>query len=453
MSDYFLWNLWEYLVNLFDCGMAVFLFQKMMTPKYKNKWIPCVFCVFSAGLLLLINHMTTNLIGVFIFTFVFVIYNCIAMSDQIGYKIFWPFYCVIIYNVIDSLSSTLLQIVASSLTMRALLFPIASEGRFLNMVISRLLIASAIILTSRKKFLPMNLKPSVWCILSGILICSGVSITMLINYIHQYNISNTSLFFVVFSVLLVAILSFAVLKIFSKQTAQIAMLQVKSAQVEMAKNQAEQAVSAYHSLRKWKHDFHNHVAAINQLAMKEQSVKIKEYTDSLEDHFDSECMLISTENIYIDAIINAKLLLAKMNRIGMNLKLEIPDLDQIDHFDICSLIGNIIDNAIEANKKIVNPSERYINFGIHFSSPFCVIHCDNAMAEPPKRENGHIISSKPGTGHGLGIMLIKDITKKYAGIYQYQDDLNIFMIDVMLPVSPIQTSLQLICYNQKEELS
>lgn len=452
MSEIFLWNLWEYLVNVFDCGMAVFLFHKMMTPKYKSKWIPCAFCVFSAGLLLLINHITTNLVGVFIFTFAFVIYNCITMKAQTGYKFFWPFYCVIIYNVIDALSITLFQIITSMSAIDPLLLPTASAGRFFNMIVSRLLIALAILLTSRNKILPTNLKPSVWCILSGILICSGASITMLINYINQYNILNISLFFVVFSLLLVAVLSFAVLKIFSGQAVEITALQVKSAQTEMAKKQAEQAVSAYHSLRKWKHDFHNYIEAIHQMAVQEQSVKIEEYTASLESQFDSECMLVSTGNTYIDAIVNAKLFLAKANHIGMNLKLEIPNLDNIDQFDICSLIGNIIDNAIEANKKIVNPSERFINFGIHFSSPFCVIHCDNAMAEPPKRENGHIISSKTGAGHGLGILLIKDITKKYSGIYLFKDNnSNIFTVDVMLPVSSIQTSLQLICYNQKEE--
>ena len=448
-----IWSLWEYIIDIFDCGITIFLFHSVMTPKYKKNWIPIIFSFIFASTLFLINHITISFTVIFLFTLVFISYNVIVMKDQIGAKIFWPCYCVILFNLIDSLSTAIIHYFISPTVwnISSSVIPVASRERFIDMIVSRILIAAILVFTCKKKFLPINLDCYIWLILCGVLFCSGVSVSILLEYIYKYNIQNYWVFLVIFFILLVCVLSFVLLNIFSKQSDDISKLKIKSAKAEMNKKFAKQAVSAYYSLKKWKHDSHNHIEAINQMAKKGETNKIVQYIDSLEQHFDSDCFLVATGNSYIDAIVNSKLQHARANNIKFSIKLEIPNLEEMDNFDICSLIGNLLDNAIEANQKIENINDRYINFQIQFSSPFCLIHCDNAICERPKEIKKHLISTKSGEGHGIGITQIKDITKKYDGIYQYSFNSKTFTFDIMVPVNPVQTSLQIFCYNQKEE--
>ena len=101
--------------------------------------------------------------------------------------------------------------------------------------------------------------------------------------------------------------------------------------------------------------------------------------------------------------------------------------------DICTILSNALDNAIEACIKINNPADRYINVKISVDNGF-FISVTNPSTEAPKKRAGIIISSKKDKeNHGLGLKSIKRTVDKHGGdmLVKYEND--VFTLVAELP--------------------
>lgn len=164
------------------------------------------------------------------------------------------------------------------------------------------------------------------------------------------------------------------------------------------------------------HDFRNHLKTIDHLTPAETPAK--EYLSNLLSSASKPLQLCQSGNQIIDAVINSKHEEAMQSEIPFAYQIRLSDEPlKITSTDLCALLANQIDNAIEACRKIEAHEQRNISVSIWRRESFIFFKVVNSSAENPLDEHHNIKSSASAKGalHGFGIKNIKDIALRYNG--------------------------------------
>lgn len=140
-----------------------------------------------------------------------------------------------------------------------------------------------------------------------------------------------------------------------------------------------------------------------------------------------------TDNIVVDSLVNAKYIIALKEKIKFTADIHIPMQLPFYSADLSILLGNILDNAIEASLQIAK-EERYIKFFMKYETNTLIITVINAFnGELVKNRNGKIISSKIESGyHGIGLESVRKVATKYHGSVVIEAKQETFIIKVIL---------------------
>jgi len=189
----------------------------------------------------------------------------------------------------------------------------------------------------------------------------------------------------------------------------------------------------YTQMRGWRHDYHNHIQAMKAFMALGQDAEHREYLNMLDADLASVDTLIKSGNVMVDAILNSKLSLAASKQIDVNAKAAVPKELKISEIDLCVIIGNLLDNAMEACMKL--PSEaRFIRFYIGRHKEMLYISVSNATDSNLIRAGRSFLSTKGSASHGFGLLRIDRITEKYGGFVNRQSEEGAFATEVMLPL-------------------
>ena len=123
-------------------------------------------------------------------------------------------------------------------------------------------------------------------------------------------------------------------------------------QDSILKKQRDEVENVYNTMRGWRHDYHNHMQTLKAYLAMNQIEEIQKYLDHLEEDLDSIDIAIRTGNTSVNAILSSKISIAKKNAIMVNCKATVPSELKISDVHLCAIIGNLLDNAIEACEKI-----------------------------------------------------------------------------------------------------
>lgn len=204
-------------------------------------------------------------------------------------------------------------------------------------------------------------------------------------------------------------------------------------QSDLVVRHLEEVQNIYREIRGWRHDYHNHIQVMKAYRMKEENKKLDEYLTKLDADLVSVDTLIKSGNIMVDAILNSKLSLAGSNKININAKALVPSELSISEIDLCVIIGNLLDNAMEACLKLTEESMRQIRVYIDVKRDHLYISITNTSGGSVKKQNGRYISAKGGS-HGFGLMRVDRLVDKYEGYIKRRDEDGAFTTEVMLPV-------------------
>lgn len=108
-------------------------------------------------------------------------------------------------------------------------------------------------------------------------------------------------------------------------------------------------------MRGWKHDFHNHIQTMKAYLELGKYKDMEQYLNDLDKDLINIDTVLKTGNIMVDAILNTKLSLAINQKINVNAKATVPENTKISDIDLCVIIGNLMDNAMEAAVKLPVP--------------------------------------------------------------------------------------------------
>lgn len=202
-------------------------------------------------------------------------------------------------------------------------------------------------------------------------------------------------------------------------------------QSDLIEKHCEEIQNTYQIMRGWRHDYHNHVQAM--LALCDRPDEMRQYLLNLDSDLKAVDTVIKTGNIMVDAILNSKLSLIKSNNIPVNAKAVVPEKMSISEVDLCSVIGNLLDNAMEACLKQSANENRYIRVYIGVMKKQLYISVQNSAGEIRKSGKKYI-SLKDNGGHGYGLTRIDTIASKNGGYVNRQNEEGVFATEVMLPI-------------------
>lgn len=190
----------------------------------------------------------------------------------------------------------------------------------------------------------------------------------------------------------------------------------------------------YRKMRSWRHDYHNHIQVLKANMSLQQYDQAEEYLDKLDEDLTTVDTVLKTGNVMVDAILNSKLSLIQERKIAVDATAIVPGSITISGIDLSILIGNLLDNAMEACMKIPEEKERFIRIYIDIVKKQLYISVTNSMAGKAKRTGGRFLSTKQGS-HGFGLIRIDSIVAKYHGYLNRQTEDRIFATEVMLPLT------------------
>lgn len=203
-------------------------------------------------------------------------------------------------------------------------------------------------------------------------------------------------------------------------------------QQNVLSHQYEEIKNIYLDMRGWRHDYHNHLQTIKaHLALGNLDLA-EEYLNELEKDLDSVDSYIKSGNLMVDAILNSKISIAKKNNINIICKAEAPTGISISEIDLCVILGNLLDNAMESCAQVENKSP-FIRIYIGVIHSQLYISIQNSAKDILNFNERNYISTKRGN-HGLGMKRVKILVDKYDGYLNLQNQPGIFASEVTLPL-------------------
>ena len=204
-------------------------------------------------------------------------------------------------------------------------------------------------------------------------------------------------------------------------------------QNKLMKQQIEEIENMYLTMREWRHDYHNHLQSLKGFLKLGQYDQIENYLKDLETDLESIDTLYHSGNIQVDAILNAKLAIAEKNQIQIRCDAQVPPALHVSELDLCVMIGNLLDNAIESCKKIEDPQKRFIRIYLDIMKQQLYISVTNATGESVRVRTDAYFTQKRGD-HGHGLRRVDQVVQKYEGYLNRQNEPGVFATEILLPL-------------------
>lgn len=204
-------------------------------------------------------------------------------------------------------------------------------------------------------------------------------------------------------------------------------------QRELTDTHYHEVDNMYQRMRVWRHDYRNHLQTMKALLAEGRLADLEHYLDDLDHGLTALDSPIKTGNHMADAILSSKLALARSRGIDTRVDAHIPVRLAISDLDLCAVLGNLFDNAIEANA-VLPAGERMIRVYMALKGTQLYISFTNATAARKRRKvAGRFGTTKRGEGHGFGLVHIDDIVESAGGYLSRNSEDGAFTTEILLP--------------------
>lgn len=180
------------------------------------------------------------------------------------------------------------------------------------------------------------------------------------------------------------------------------------------------------------HDLKHQIAL---LRVEQDSVKRMEFIDAMESEIKSYDVQNKTGNPVVDTVLTGKSMTCQKHGIELTSVVDGTLLNFMHVVDICTILGNALDNAIECEVQIEDPDKRLIHTAVIHKGSFVVLRFENYF-EGTLDFNGKLPKTTKANSeyHGYGLKSIKYTAGKYGGYITVQQNGNWFELNVMLPL-------------------
>lgn len=440
MMDLF-WMIFELVVNLFQSAIVLQTIRAILKDKRTGKKANLAYILFVAILFLELSFVNFIVpfegIGIIISILIIYIYSLINLKGTFMQKMFWSIFVMLL---IMGITIVVLSIEGCIIGKGYLNLVIQKDlYRFVGVVIIQIVLfyLTRFMIKRTKKDSTYSLKWNEWFVLLIIPVISifTMSFVSLIIINIEDQLSPMQHIFSILSILgilmtnsLVYVLYVNMQKDHAKQLEYSILQQAFKSQ----EKSVEETKILYQSVRSIRHDLKQHFqVALTML----HSGKINEAVDYMEKYNDTVLDAISNkvfcDNDVVNYIINSKSKICSDRHIKIYIYIanEIPEFSDLD---LCVLLGNALDNAIEG---VSGEGNNEIYLELRNVDNFFMISVKNTIINSVLEDNPNLISTKNEKEvHGLGILSMKEVVQKYNGSIEFYESDNKFCCDMLLDI-------------------
>lgn len=241
---------------------------------------------------------------------------------------------------------------------------------------------------------------------------------------------NTAIVLSLCVLFVISVLSIYLLQKVMKKSDEILNASLKLQQAEMEYKLTSDMTSVVENLRSLRHDMNNHMSILQGLLSVKAYDDMEAYLTSITQELSVANNFYFPENKVLSVLLNSKI--SNASQLGIRFETEIrTSATPFSERDLCTLIGNILGNAIEASASHADP---YIYFSIYHEAQQLHIQCDNTYSIAPIFENGKLLTTKENkTTHGIGTQNIRSVVEAYHGTVEFSADEQ-FHVRISIPV-------------------
>ena len=440
MMDLF-WMIFEFVVNLFQSAIVLQTIRAILKDKRTGKKANLAYILFVAILFLELSFVNFIVpfegIGIIISILIIYIYSLINLKGTFMQKMFWSIFVMLL---IMGITIVVLSIEGCIIGKGYLNLVIQKDlYRFVGVVVIQIVLfyLTRFMIKRTKKDSTYSLKWNEWFVLLIIPVISifTMSFVSLIIINIEDQLSPMQQIFSILSILgilmtnsLVYVLYVNMQKDHAKQLEYSILQQAFKSQ----EKSVEETKILYQSVRSIRHDLKQHFqVALTML----HSGKINEAVDYMEKYNDTVLDGISNkvfcDNDVVNYIINSKSKICSDRHIKIYIYIanEIPEFSDLD---LCVLLGNALDNAIEG---VSGEGNNEIYLELRNVDNFFMISVKNTIINSVLEDNPNLISTKNEKEvHGLGILSMKEVVQKYNGSIEFYESDNKFCCDMLLDI-------------------
>jgi signal transduction histidine kinase len=440
------WLIIDYIFDILDVVLVFYFSDKFLTRrKIKNKLI-CIIILLQSGINYYINHGLgiATLLGLVIMVVTTIVLFKIVFKERSIYICLFIILGIVLSSIVEILVTISIMLITNR---DSTIFFTNSIYRITGAITSKIILYLFIKQLGkgiRYKIANYFEKTQIYQLLF-VLVLNMIVIFSAIYFYKNTNVlkGNERRYIALLSVGIV-IFTTVILKII-KKIIEYAVKEVEWNSKERAyKRQTfyiKNMDDMFKNLRAQRHDFNHHIGCIYGLINMEQFEKTKEYIEELTKETTEYNEIINVGNPILASLLNTKITKAKKKKIEVDIDIDInTNINtniSIKYIDISIIIGNLLDNAIEACDN-VEEDNRYIEVNIYNKMNNLIIKVANSklsQKEPEEKMNNKGFTTKADTqNHGFGLANIKQTIEKYKGIIKIEDESNIFKINIAIPI-------------------
>ncbi len=188
----------------------------------------------------------------------------------------------------------------------------------------------------------------------------------------------------------------------------------------------------------FRHDFKNHMLCLNSLLQDNKITESTQYLNALTHSEYTVFTRIATGNVYADAVLREKLLLAEKMNIILETDMILPPPPFLPALELCIILSNTLDNALEACQRITGENLKHVIKASSYVRRFCLfLEITNPVHEDLRNNNGFFQSTKKEKElHGIGLSNVRKAVENCNGTLSLSVSEGIFYFSVMLPLTP-----------------
>lgn len=349
-------------------------------------------------------------------------------------KIFW-----IIFMQAILISTAFISIgIISLLLNRSFIQIFYSSGilRSVSILFSKIFQGAIFYYLIRKKF---SFKYSTNIIFSFItsftFLMTGLIIYLFNEELQSNILLNKPNFIIIIILLITVIFEVHVLDIFSRQVENILVSEMKLKELDNIKKHGEELYTIFEKIKGWQHDWNNHLSVLLFLTREKEYDELEKYVEKISiklNDLKKNMSIIKTKYVVLDAVINSKIVLAKNLDIDIEVKINLPKKIPVTDLEFCILLGNLLDNSIEANS--LEFEKKWIKLEIGTFKDNLFLNIENSIHSPIVMENGKYVTSKKESNHGVGLIQIDNIVDKYNGHIVRKVENKVFITKILIPM-------------------
>lgn len=431
------WIIVETVSMLVDNLVCIYFLNSRFKSKYRSFWPQLGVWTLLVVCGLIATNSAITIYSIIIYSIMFM-YLLIFKYGTILQKIFGVLMVCSIEIGTSIIGAGLASSVKSTTIAHTLEYQ--DTSRLLAMLFIKMMQVVVFYILSKRHENIRDLQKGPVIVLSGVVLVDFIFLFLVRMYVEFTDLQaqqNKLLVWLAIGALLVIVAVFMIYELFIREEMKYVELAMKLQRTKLEANYLKEIDNIYSDMRTWQHDYKNNLNALRILVDNAETRKALEYIDNMYGETYKSTIMLQTGNLALDAIVSSKLCLARSHNIEVTMQAVYPENNFISDNELCALVGNLLDNAIEACIHMEDAAERkFIDFSLLVKKKNLLISVCNSYNNEIQCRGNRYITTKKEPFHGIGISHIDAIVAKHQGHVLRSHENGVFETHIMLPLIP-----------------